>query len=99
MVKRHLPGAQNKHWISSNDEICADNYNYFRFKLKGNGRSEFWEVYLYGDQTIKVDRDSEEVLPGGVPPLGIDGVNFGSSPNLAFPELWRNSRRWTHRVD
>ena len=27
--------------ISSNDEICADNYNYFRFKLKGNGRSEF----------------------------------------------------------
>ena len=50
-------------WISSNDEICADNYNYFRFKLKGNGRSEFWEVYLYGDQTIKVDRDSAEVLP------------------------------------
>jgi len=36
-------------WISSNDEICADNYNCFRFKLKGNGRSEFWEVYLYGD--------------------------------------------------
>ena len=28
-------------WISSNDEICADNYNYFRFKLKSNGRSEF----------------------------------------------------------
>ena len=27
-------------WISSNDEICAENYNYFRFKLKGNGRSE-----------------------------------------------------------
>ena len=48
-------------WISSNDEICADNYNYFRFKLKGNGRSEFWEVYLYGDQTIKVDRDSAEL--------------------------------------
>ena len=32
------------------------------FKLKGNGRSEFWEVYLYGDQTIKVDRNSAEVL-------------------------------------
>ena len=73
--------------ISSNDEICADNYNYFRFKLKGNGRSEFWEVYLYGDQTIKVDRDSVEVLPGGVPPLGIDGVNFGSSPNLAMDHI------------
>ena len=27
---------------SSNDEICADNYNYFRFKLKGKGRSEQW---------------------------------------------------------
>ena len=71
-------------WISSNDEICADNYNYFRFKLKGKCRSEFWEVYLHGDQTIKVDRDSAGVLPGGVPPLGIDGVNFGSSPNLAM---------------
>ena len=57
-------------WISSNDEICADNYNYFRFKLKGNGRSEFWEVYLYGDQTIKVDRDSAEVLSRGVSPPG-----------------------------
>ena len=71
-------------WISSKDEICANNDNYFRFKLKGNGRSEFWEVYLYGDQTIKVDRDSAEVLPGGVPPLGIDGVSFGSSPNLVM---------------
>ena len=61
-------------WISSNDEICADNYNYFRFKLKGTSRSEFWEVYLYGDQTIKVDRDSEEVLSRGVSPPGIGGV-------------------------
>ena len=28
-----------------------------------------------------------EVLPGGVPPLGIDGVNFGSSPNLAMDHI------------
>ena len=49
-------------WTSGNDEICADNYNYFRFKLKGKGHSEMWEVYLYGDKTIKVDRDSAEVL-------------------------------------
>ena len=70
-------------WISSNDEICADNYNYFRFKLKGRGRSEMWEVYLYGDKTIKVDRDREEVLFRGVPPPGIGCVGFGSSPNLA----------------
>ena len=40
-------------WIRSNDEICADKYNYFRFKLKEKGRSEQWEVYLYGDKTIK----------------------------------------------
>ena len=70
-------------WISSNDEICADNYIYFRFKLKGKGRSEQWEVFLYGDKTIKVDRDSSEVLPRGVPPPGICGVGFGSSPYLA----------------
>ena len=70
-------------WINSNDEICADNYIYFRFKLKGKGRSEQWEVFLYGDKTIKVDRDSSEVLPRGVPPPGICGVHFGSSPNLA----------------
>ena len=70
-------------WISSNDETCADNYNYFRFKLKGKWRSEMWEVYLYGGKTIKVDRDCAEVLPRGVPPPGIGGVGFGSSPNLA----------------
>ena len=70
-------------WISSNDEICPDNYNYFRFKLKGKGRSEKWEVYLYGDKTIKVERDSAEVLTRGVLPPGIGGVGFGPSPNLA----------------
>ena len=43
----------------------------------------FGRCILYGDQTIKVDRDSVEVLPRGVPPLGIDGVGFGPSPNLA----------------
>ena len=51
------------------------------FKLKGKGRSEQWEVYLYGDKTINVGRGSAEVLPRGVP--GIGGVDFGSSPNLA----------------
>merc|ERR1719374_508450 len=69
-------------WISSNDEICADNYNYFRFKLKGKGRSEKWQIYLYGDKTVKVKRDGAEVLPRGVPPPGIGGVGFGPSPNL-----------------
>ena len=69
-------------WISSNDEICADNFNNFQFKYKGC--SEMWEVHLYGDKTIKIDRDSVEVLPRGVPPLGIGGVGFGSPPNLAM---------------
>ena len=68
-------------WISSNDEICADNY--FWFKSKGKGHSETWEVYLYGDKTIKVDRDSVEVLPRRVPPPSIGGVGFGPSLNLA----------------
>ena len=27
-------------------------------QLKGKGRSEMWEVYLYGDKMIKVERDS-----------------------------------------
>ena len=41
-------------WFSSNDEICPDNYNYSRFKLKDKCRSEKWELYLYGDKTIQV---------------------------------------------
>ena len=68
-------------WTSSNDEICADSCNYFRFQVEGKGRSEQWDVNLCGDKTIKVDRDSAEVLPRKVPPLGIGGVDFGSSPS------------------
>ena len=41
-------------WFSSIDEICPDNYNYSRFMLKDKCRSERWELYLYGDMTIKV---------------------------------------------
>ena len=54
--------------FSSNDEICADNYIFPLFMLKDMCRSVKWELYLYGDMTIKVDRDSVEVLPWGVPP-------------------------------
>ena len=42
------------YWFSSNDDICPDNYNYSRFKLKDKCRSEKWELYLYGDKTIQV---------------------------------------------
>ena len=41
-------------WFSNIDDICADNFNFSRFKLKDKCRSEQWEVYLYGDMTIKV---------------------------------------------
>ena len=56
------------YWFSSYDEFCPDNYNYSWFKLMDKCRSEKWELYLYGDMIIKVDRDSVDVLPRGVPP-------------------------------
>ena len=91
--QRHVPVPLFDMWLMSllcgscrfhrcNDEICAVNYFYFRFKLIGKGRSELWEVFLYCDKTIKVDRDSAEVLRWGVPPPDIGGVGFGSSPIL-----------------
>ena len=107
-------------WISSNDEICPDNYNYYeadegnihhqllpvprgrwvrlhaqlldqllrrnlrrqlqllRFKLKGEGRSVKWEVYLFGDKTMKVERDSAEVL------IMLDTVSHWDVPQIQF---------------
>ena len=62
--------------MSCYDVLCADNYNYSWFKLTDKCRNEKWELYLYGDMTIKVDRDIVDVLPRGVPHLG-------SSSNLA----------------
>ena len=55
-------------WFSNNDTICADNY-FFLVQVEGECRSEKWELYLYGDKTIKVDRVGVEVLPRGMPPL------------------------------
>ena len=52
-------------------------------QVAGMCRSAKWELYLYGDLFIKVDSDSVDVLPRGVPPPGIWGVGFGSSPYLA----------------
>ena len=59
------------------------NFNYFQSKLKGKGRSEKWQIYLYGDQTIKVKRDGAEVLLRSTPPPSIGGIGFDPSPNLA----------------
>ena len=52
-------------WFSSFVEFCADNYIFSLFMLKDMCRSVKWELYLYGDKSIKVDRDSVEVLPRG----------------------------------
>ena len=56
-------------WFSSNDDICADNYIYSRFKLKDKCRSEKWEVYLHGDKTIKVERAQVQFLDSGDMPV------------------------------
>ena len=53
-------------WFSSNDDICPDNNNYSRFKLKDKCRSENWEVYLYGDMTIKVMESRRAENCGGL---------------------------------
>ena len=53
-------------WISCNTDFCADNYNFSRFKLKVKCRSEKWEVYLYGDMTIKVMESRRAVNCGGL---------------------------------
>ena len=63
-------------WFSRFDIICADNYIYFLVLVAGLCRSEKWDLYLFGDVTFMVDRDSVEVLPWGVP-------LFRLSPNLA----------------
>ena len=56
-------------WLRSNDEICADYYIYSRFKLEDMCRSENWEVYLYGDMTIKVERAQVQFLVSGDMPV------------------------------
>ena len=53
------------YWFSSNDDICPDKSYYSRFKLKDKCRSEKWEVYLYGDMTIKVERAQVQFLVSG----------------------------------
>ena len=60
-------------WFSNNDDICPDNYNYSRFKLQDKCRSEKWEVYLYGDMTIKV-MESRRAENCGVSAVAFHGV-------------------------
>merc|ERR1712125_234259 len=71
-------------WTSSTGPNCADNYNYFQFKLKGGGwfnrKQEAWEFYLYGDETMKILRDGTEIMPRGKP-TSMGSAGFGTSPN------------------
>ena len=71
------------YWFSSYDEFRPDNYNYSRFKLTDKCRSEKWELYLYGDMTIIVDRGRVEVLPRGVPPPWFY-TQFGNGSHTIF---------------
>ena len=63
-------------WISSNDEICADNCIYFRFKLKGKGRSEQWECFCTATRPSRWTVIVRKCCPGVC-------LRLGSSPNLA----------------
>ena len=53
-------------WISCYDVICADYYTSSRFTLMDKCRSEKWEVYLYGDMTIKVMESRRAENCGGL---------------------------------
>ena len=66
------------YWFSSNDDICPDNYSYSRFTLKDKCRSEKWEVYLYGDMTIKVMESRRAENCGGLRSCSSwrDGMSF-----------------------
>ena len=84
------------YWFSSNDDICPDNYNYSRFKLKDKCRSEKWEVYLYGDMTIKVERAQVQFLDSVTCPLllrqGMGSRRAGYCGGLRSCCSWRDGK-------
>ena len=95
-------------WFSSIDEICPDNYNYSRFMLKDKCRSEKWELYLYGDMTIKVMESRRSENCGGLRSCSswCDGkVFFGpctqvhgqGSPAIRAGKGWRGRRELAPR--
>lgn len=73
-------------WISSTGPLCASNYNYFRFTLKGGSwwkpKKETWEFKLYGDQTMEIIVNGKTVMKRGKP-INMGKAGFGSTPNLA----------------
>ena len=76
------------YWFSSNDDICPDNYNYSRFKLKDKCRSEKWELYLYGDMTIQVVCAQVQFLDSGDMPVVVTtGHGVQMCRKLWFPTV------------
>ena len=95
-------------WFSSNDDICPDNYNYSRFKLKDKCRSEKWVVYLYGDLTIKVMESRRAENCGGLRSCSswCDGKAFlgrvhrytvRGAPDIRAGKGWRGRRELAPR--
>ena len=95
-------------WISCNDDFCPDNYNFSWFKLKDKRRSEKWEVYLYGDMTIKVmeSRCAENCrglrscfhgVTGRLFWAVYTGTRPGASPAIRAGKEWRGRRELAPR--
>ena len=79
-------------WISCNDVFCADNYNYFWFKLKGKCRSE--KGRGVSERVTRLSRWSVIATPSRT------GMchRFSSSPDGGHPscgETWGLSARCT----
>ena len=55
--------------VQQHDTICADNYIYFRFKLQACVAVRSGSCICTAFFFIKVDSDSVDVLPRGVPPF------------------------------
>ena len=81
-------------WFSSIDVICADNHNYFQFKLKGNGRSGA-ATQVVDVPVVLLQRCCSSV----------DGLTFGrvhrytarGSPTIRAGKGWRGRRELAPR--
>ena len=73
-------------WFSRYDTICADNTSTSGSSCRPVSQCEVG-VVSFRRQTIQVDCVCVVVLPKGVPPPGLGGVGFGSSPYLATDHI------------
>ena len=77
--------------VQQQRRYLPNNYFFSRFKLLDKCRSAKWEVYLYGDMTIKVERAQVQFLDSGDMPVVVTtghGVQtcrkLRGSPQLQF---------------